>query len=273
DPGDRFFYEVRNKIWTLKARSPLAPAERALYAGSTLRRWARTFARSPDRGRLGRSLVSGIAAGVRTSPRPTEQVLAAAGLRVPEARAGAGSKSARGDRGIHGGQLLPPGELVDVRREKDHHGGAGKQQAGQGELTAAAFPAAAGQQEKRARQACQAEQGQQRAGGGAAAQLGGAQERGDRPVDPCPAPRGGVPRPEPEPCERPVRHADDDDVAAAEADPRRVGGVAGLELPARDGHDPQAGLAGHGKEAYRVLQDRDRHARRLLVPYRRAEGR
>ena len=86
DPGDRFFYEVRNKIWTLKARSPLAPAERALYAGSTLRRWARTFARSTDRGRLGRSLVGGIAAGVRTSPRPTEQVLAGAGLRVPEAQ-------------------------------------------------------------------------------------------------------------------------------------------------------------------------------------------
>jgi GT2 family glycosyltransferase len=83
DPGERFFYEVRNKIWTLKARSPLAPFERGLYAGSTLRRWARTFARSPDRGTLGRSLIRGIAAGVRAGPRPTEQVLAAAGLKVP----------------------------------------------------------------------------------------------------------------------------------------------------------------------------------------------
>ena len=25
DPGQRFFYEVRNKIWTLRARAPLAP--------------------------------------------------------------------------------------------------------------------------------------------------------------------------------------------------------------------------------------------------------
>jgi GT2 family glycosyltransferase len=83
DPGERFFYEVRNKIWTLKARSPLAPFERVLYAGSTLRRWARTFAGSPDRGTLGRSLIRGIAAGVRAGPRPTEQVLAAAGLKVP----------------------------------------------------------------------------------------------------------------------------------------------------------------------------------------------
>ena len=83
DPGPRFFYEVRNKIWTLRSRSPLAPAERVLYTGSTLRRWARTFAKSRDRGMLGRSLIKGIAAGVRTSPRPTEEVLAAAGLMVP----------------------------------------------------------------------------------------------------------------------------------------------------------------------------------------------
>jgi rhamnopyranosyl-N-acetylglucosaminyl-diphospho-decaprenol beta-1,3/1,4-galactofuranosyltransferase len=83
DPGPRFFYEVRNKIWTLKSRSPLAPAERVLYTGSTLRRWARTFAKSRDRGVLGRSLVKGVAAGVRTSPRPTEEVLAAVGLMMP----------------------------------------------------------------------------------------------------------------------------------------------------------------------------------------------
>jgi rhamnopyranosyl-N-acetylglucosaminyl-diphospho-decaprenol beta-1,3/1,4-galactofuranosyltransferase len=89
DPGERFFYEVRNKIWMLKTRAPLAPFERALYAGSTLRRWARTFARSRDRGTLGRSLVGGIAAGLRTSPRPTGQVLAEAGLRAPEAQQGA----------------------------------------------------------------------------------------------------------------------------------------------------------------------------------------
>ena len=82
DPGPRFFYEVRNKIWTLRTRS-LAPAERVLYGGSTLRRWARTFAKSHDRRALGSALVRGIAAGVRTSPRPTEEVLASAGLTVP----------------------------------------------------------------------------------------------------------------------------------------------------------------------------------------------
>jgi rhamnopyranosyl-N-acetylglucosaminyl-diphospho-decaprenol beta-1,3/1,4-galactofuranosyltransferase len=83
DPGQRFFYEVRNKIWTLRARAPLAPLERVLYGGSTLRRWARTFARSRDRRLLGRCLIKGAAAGVRTRPRPTAEVLAAAGLKSP----------------------------------------------------------------------------------------------------------------------------------------------------------------------------------------------
>jgi rhamnopyranosyl-N-acetylglucosaminyl-diphospho-decaprenol beta-1,3/1,4-galactofuranosyltransferase len=83
DPGQRFFYEVRNKIWTLRAAAPLAPLERVLYGGSTLRRWARTFARSRDRRALGQWLIRGASAGVRTSPRPTSEVLASAGLTSP----------------------------------------------------------------------------------------------------------------------------------------------------------------------------------------------
>ena len=123
DPGARFFYEVRNKIWMFRDPSPLAPVERAVYTGSTLRRWARTFARSRDRRTLGSSLVKGIAAGVRTRPRPTEEVLAQAGPPVPEC---GDARRAGGHEGDHGGELVPPGELVDVRREQDHHGGAGQ---------------------------------------------------------------------------------------------------------------------------------------------------
>jgi rhamnopyranosyl-N-acetylglucosaminyl-diphospho-decaprenol beta-1,3/1,4-galactofuranosyltransferase len=75
DPGPRFFYEVRNKVW-LFTRSPgLAPVERLLYAGSTVRRWIRTFARSADRATLRRELRRGLIAGVRTRPRPTDDVL------------------------------------------------------------------------------------------------------------------------------------------------------------------------------------------------------
>ncbi len=74
DPGERFFYEVRNKIWMFRDRAPLAPLERLAYGGSTLRRWARTFARSHDRRTLRTSLFRGISAGVRTTPRPIEHL-------------------------------------------------------------------------------------------------------------------------------------------------------------------------------------------------------
>ena len=74
DPGDRFFYEVRNKVWTLRSGS-LALPERVLYGGSTLRRWVRTYARSRQRGALRSALGRGLAAGIRTTPRPNDQVL------------------------------------------------------------------------------------------------------------------------------------------------------------------------------------------------------
>ena len=83
DPGERFYYEVRNKIWMLKTGASLGLAERALYGGSTLRRWARTFAGSGNRAVLRSAFARGVSAGLRTSPRPAEQVLAAAGLDVP----------------------------------------------------------------------------------------------------------------------------------------------------------------------------------------------
>jgi GT2 family glycosyltransferase len=91
DPGERFFYEVRNKVWMLRSGRPLAPVERVLYAGSTVRRWARTFAASSDRGTLRRCLVRGLSAGLRTRPRPTEEILAGV---CPEAVSGVASSSA-----------------------------------------------------------------------------------------------------------------------------------------------------------------------------------
>jgi rhamnopyranosyl-N-acetylglucosaminyl-diphospho-decaprenol beta-1,3/1,4-galactofuranosyltransferase len=87
DPGERFFYEVRNKVWMLTASPSLGPVERALYGGSTLRRWVRTFAGSRDRAVLRSSLVKGFAAGLRTRPRRPEDVLAAAGLTLPAPQA------------------------------------------------------------------------------------------------------------------------------------------------------------------------------------------
>jgi GT2 family glycosyltransferase len=74
DPGDRFYFEVRNKIWTLRGSS-LGPAEWVLYTGATLRRWVRTYAASANRRRLRASFARGLAAGVRTRPRSNDQVL------------------------------------------------------------------------------------------------------------------------------------------------------------------------------------------------------
>ncbi|WP_141578671.1 glycosyltransferase [Actinomadura sp. WMMA1423] len=80
DPGDRFFYEVRNKIWLFTGSRGLAPLERVLYAGSTARRWARTFAGSSDRTVLRRALVRGTRDGLLTRPRPTAEILREVGI-------------------------------------------------------------------------------------------------------------------------------------------------------------------------------------------------
>ena len=74
DPGERFFFEVRNKIWTFRSGS-LAPVEKVLYGVSTLRRWVLTYTKSADRGALRSAFGRGIAAGWRSSPRPNEEVL------------------------------------------------------------------------------------------------------------------------------------------------------------------------------------------------------
>jgi rhamnopyranosyl-N-acetylglucosaminyl-diphospho-decaprenol beta-1,3/1,4-galactofuranosyltransferase len=76
DPGDRFFFEVRNKIWLFARSRGLSPAEKVVYAGSTLRRWGRTFAASSNRVTLAKALGRGLKAGVTSKPRPTREVMA-----------------------------------------------------------------------------------------------------------------------------------------------------------------------------------------------------
>lgn len=79
DPGERFFFEVRNKVWMFTRSASLSPAEKAVYGASTLRRWARTFRASPDRATLRRGLRRGLATGLRTGPRDNAEVLAPSG--------------------------------------------------------------------------------------------------------------------------------------------------------------------------------------------------
>lgn len=83
DPGERFYFEVRNKVWTFTRSAGLRPREKALYAGSTLRRWARTFASSEQRGVLFSGLRRGLADGARRPPRDPHEVMADAGAPIP----------------------------------------------------------------------------------------------------------------------------------------------------------------------------------------------
>jgi GT2 family glycosyltransferase len=79
DPGERFYYEVRNKAWTFTRSPALTPAERLLYGGSTLRRWGRTFLHSEHRDILWTGLRRGLRDATR-APRPTADVLLSAGF-------------------------------------------------------------------------------------------------------------------------------------------------------------------------------------------------
>ncbi len=80
DPGERFYFEVRNKVWMFTRSRGLTLPEKVVYGGSTLRRWVRTYASSRDRATLRAALRRGLSDGVRRRPRPTSAVLAEAGL-------------------------------------------------------------------------------------------------------------------------------------------------------------------------------------------------
>ncbi len=80
DPGERFFYEVRNKVWLFTRSRGLTPGEKAVYGASTLRRWARTFAGSSDRHTLRRAMGKGLRAGFASGPRPNAAVLEGSGV-------------------------------------------------------------------------------------------------------------------------------------------------------------------------------------------------
>ncbi|TVU63335.1 glycosyltransferase [Paenarthrobacter nitroguajacolicus] len=74
DPGPRFYYEVRNKIWVYTRSNALAPWEKVLFTGASLRNWTRTIAASPNR----KVLLAGLFKGLRHSlraPRSNAQVL------------------------------------------------------------------------------------------------------------------------------------------------------------------------------------------------------
>jgi rhamnopyranosyl-N-acetylglucosaminyl-diphospho-decaprenol beta-1,3/1,4-galactofuranosyltransferase len=75
DPGERFYFEVRNKLWMLRFARGLSAGEKVMYGSSTALRWLRTALRSSDRTTLARAFRRGWGDGWRTAPRPNAQSL------------------------------------------------------------------------------------------------------------------------------------------------------------------------------------------------------
>ena len=75
DPGARFYFEVRNKIWLMMFSHGLNPFEKTVYMGSTLLRWMRTVRHSRQRGFLLTQLRRGLVAGFSSRPRLNADVL------------------------------------------------------------------------------------------------------------------------------------------------------------------------------------------------------
>ena len=86
--GERFYFEVRNKLWCYLRSDAFAWWERCLYGYSTLRRWVRMVRNSRRRRLVLAAGWRGLLAGLGHAPRPN--AVALAGLyELPELEAGA----------------------------------------------------------------------------------------------------------------------------------------------------------------------------------------
>lgn len=73
-PGDRFFYESRNKIWFLRYSTGLRVKDRVLYGGSMVVRWCRMWLASNEKKKMLKLGAKGVGAGLRSRPRPNVEV-------------------------------------------------------------------------------------------------------------------------------------------------------------------------------------------------------
>lgn len=80
DPGERFYFEVRNKLWVFRNSRALQPWERVAYRAASVRRWIRTFRASERPEVLRDCLKRGLSDGRKQRPRLTPEVLAQAGV-------------------------------------------------------------------------------------------------------------------------------------------------------------------------------------------------
>jgi GT2 family glycosyltransferase len=84
DPGERFYFEVRNKLWLFRFGRTFTWWEAPLYWAATARRWIRTRLRTTNAEVLKAAGARGWRDGWRSRPRATADVLAEAGY--PESR-------------------------------------------------------------------------------------------------------------------------------------------------------------------------------------------
>lgn len=83
DVGERFYFEVRNKLWLFSRSRALRGSEKLLYGASTIRRWALMVARSSQKSVVIRAGLRGLRDGFGSAPRDNETALA--GIhRLPE---------------------------------------------------------------------------------------------------------------------------------------------------------------------------------------------
>ena len=80
DPGERFYVEVRNKLWVFRHSHGLKPWERFAYRGATARRWVRTALRSGRRDVLRAAFVRGLRDAYAHPPQLTPQALQNTGV-------------------------------------------------------------------------------------------------------------------------------------------------------------------------------------------------
>lgn len=73
NPGSRFYYDVRNRLWALLRTTSFSPGEKVLHGGRTLLGWAGQLLR--HRGDLLGVGARGLMDALRRGPRPSVQVL------------------------------------------------------------------------------------------------------------------------------------------------------------------------------------------------------
>ena len=79
DPGERFFFEVRNKLWLFRFSQGLTVPEKVMYGASSVRRWLRTYLRSRERSVIADGWRRGRRDGLRSRPRRNAQALSGLG--------------------------------------------------------------------------------------------------------------------------------------------------------------------------------------------------